>query len=355
MEVHGVFAYVRSLEEYLSHNIQSLSDREEDELTFPQDLPKMYNEEREIIVDCSQLAGFDVSFRSLCLTSCWKMWVTSAYYHFIPKKAFLDVQQVERIEELANDVVQITLYESPFEWRKERNIAFQYLYRDQLGFDQFEWSNGVGVLREPYTEFVQLGTRTQMIQYQNTSLQPTMKSQARHFTTHLYGMTELDHIEGRRFGQLNERAYFPWQDVSKKTMLAYWILNPLYTLDSGVNAFSFYIQQYLDAKLKSESEDHYQAILRFYVPGELLTGLPLDELTQSLGEAGVSLKKQRRTKNKGLLLLESKVRQLQVEFMDVAELDKDGSSPLIEREVIDKTRQRLKKIMTEFKKDSSMT
>ena len=327
MEQFGLYAYVRAAGEYLSHNTYSLAERAKERLTFPEHLPLMYDLSKNEIVDCSQLAGFDFYHQGLCFTSAWKFWVSPAYFKIIPKRAWLDVQQVDEVQELAGEIVRITLYSSPFAWQEVRNIAFQFLFRDQLGLDQLEWSNGVGVLREPLTEFMQLGYRTQMIQYQNSSLQPTSKRSARHFTTRLFSENSADYLESRRFGYLNNRAYFPWQDVNKKTMLAYWILNPSQTLDRGLAAFHFYINHYFFTNEEALPDAGFRAILRFYLPEESLLTVPFDALESKLRQQKIEVKKKWLPEAKGILQLKANGQSLQVEFVNMSELQQQQSSP----------------------------
>lgn len=318
MEKNGLYAYIRSIDEFLAHNTQSMSDRLEEEISSPDDLPKMYDDQQKIIVDCSQLPGYDSYFKGLCFTACWKMWYAPDYYYVIPKQAFLDVQQVEAVV-TSHDVIQVTLYEDPLAWEHPSNLKFQFAYRDQLGFDQLEWSNGVGVLREPCTEFIKIGANTQMIQYQNESLQPTTKSTARHFTTRVFNYDNHHYLEGRRFGTLNNRAYFPWRDATKKIMLAYWILNPSYMLDEGIHAFEFYIKQYIKAAVSDEETKNYRAVLRFYMPEEAITSLSIDNLVQYLDTHHINVKK--RNAKKHLLQIETADVDLHVEFVDVKQLE----------------------------------
>ncbi len=316
---NGLYAYIRCIDEFLSNNTQSMRDRLEEEIDSPADLPKMYDDQQEVIIDCSQLPGYDSYFKGLCFTACWKMWYAPDYYYVIPKQAYLDVQQVEDIVELQHDVIRVRLYENPLSWNHPHNVEFQFSYRDQLGFDQLEWSNGVGVLREPCTEFIRIGTNTQMIQYQNESLQPTTKSTARHFTTRVYNYENHHYLEGRRFGTLNNRAYFPWRDATKKVMLAYWILNPSYMLDQGIHAFEFYIKQYIKAAISDEETRNYRAVLRFYLPEEAIETMSVDNLVQHLDSNHINVKK--RNAKKHLLQIETEDVDLHVEFVDVKQLE----------------------------------
>lgn len=136
MSRFGIYATIRPFDEYLDSNVEELSKRTfntEEELS---ELPKCYNEEQEVIVDCNQLAGYDVDYKGLLLTSCWKMYYSSLYFQMIPKQVFLEVQQVQEIKELEGDVVKITLFSHPFNWDLEVNKKYQRLFRDQMGYDQ---------------------------------------------------------------------------------------------------------------------------------------------------------------------------------------------------------------------------
>ncbi|MFD2388284.1 hypothetical protein [Enterococcus rivorum] len=175
---NGIYAQIRSLDEYLYNNVEKIEKRKFDSEKEISNLPKRYNNEKEIVIDCNQLAGYDVDFRGLSLTSCWKMYYSNIYFQIIPKQVFLEVQQVQKIEELDHDVVKITLFNSPENWQMDVNKNFQRLFRDQMGFDQLAWNNGVGVLRAPFIEFAFVDDMIQTVQYQNDQLQPVEKKSA---------------------------------------------------------------------------------------------------------------------------------------------------------------------------------
>ncbi|MGX6961783.1 hypothetical protein [Vagococcus xieshaowenii] len=280
----GLYAYIRDYQEYLSHNLFYLEERDQ---YIEQELPllrKMKNDEHETVVDCSQLSGYDLMYERLCLTSCWKMWFSSLYYHLVPKQAFLDVQQVDSIEELDNEVIKIKLFDSPVDWPIPANQHFQKLFRKQLGFDQIEWINGVGVLEDPYAEFIKAPQMIQMIQYQNDYLQPIEKNKATHFVSRMFNYTEQVYIESRQHGQLNYQAYFPFEIKETKENLAYWLLNTEYCLDGGTEAFTYYIDYYLRALQKLSMYKKQATVLKFYLPEKAFNQLALDNLVQSLTE-----------------------------------------------------------------------
>ncbi|MGX7030933.1 hypothetical protein ACWN8B_06185 [Vagococcus zengguangii] len=282
MQEQGLYAYIRDYQEYLSHNLFYLDERKQYLVHDLPNLRQMKNDQSEIVIDCSQLSGYDLMFEKLCLTSCWKMWFSSNYYHLIPKQAFLDVQQVDRIDVLDNEVVRIMLFDSPNNWQLPANLSFQRLFRKQLGFDQIEWINGVGVLEDPYAEFIKAQHMIQMIQYQNENMQPVAKTQATHFISRLFNYSEHVYLEARRSGQLNYQAYFPFETIDTKESLAYWLLNTEYCLDNGVEALTYYIDYYLRALRKLSKQDNRPTLLRFYLPEKAFNQLSEDQLINAL-------------------------------------------------------------------------
>lgn len=116
MSKNGIYGYIRSLDEYLYNNVEIIEKRTFETEKEISDLPKRYNSKQAVIVDCNQLAGYDIYFKGLCLTSCWKMYYSSLYFQVIPKPIFLEVQQVQSVEEITNQVIKITLFNDPFNW-----------------------------------------------------------------------------------------------------------------------------------------------------------------------------------------------------------------------------------------------
>ena len=284
MQQQGLYAYIRDYQEYLSQNLFFLDEREQYLEKDSLNLRKMRNDEHQIVIDCSQLPGYDLIVDKLCLTSCWKMWFSSNYYHLIPKQAFLDVQQVDKIEELPGEIVKIMLFDSPNHWQLPSNLVFQRLFRKQLGFDQIEWINGVGVLEDPYTEFIKTPKMMQMIQYQNEQMQPVAKTEASHFVSRMFNYSEKMYVEARRRGQLNYQAYFPFETIDTKESLAYWILNTEYCLDYGIEALTYYIDYYLRALQKLSTQEKRPTLLKFYLPEKALDLLSLQKLMVSLSD-----------------------------------------------------------------------
>jgi len=153
MENDGIYGYMRSYDDYLYNNVFLLEERYFEDLEEQEKLPKMYNEERKVVVDCNQLPGFDLYYKNLLLTSCWKMFFGKEYYNLLPKKVLESVQRIYSISEMQNEMLQITLYKNLFKWDLPVNIGYQRFFRDQVGFDQLAWENGVGLLRPPLIEF----------------------------------------------------------------------------------------------------------------------------------------------------------------------------------------------------------
>lgn len=61
MIAHGVFAYMRAYSEFIYHNTKQISQRllfeKKDEIEH---LPKMKQQNGEVVVDCNQFPGYDL-------------------------------------------------------------------------------------------------------------------------------------------------------------------------------------------------------------------------------------------------------------------------------------------------------
>lgn len=288
METSGVYGYIRSLDEYLYHNVEKMEKRDFDTAEELSELPKRYNNNEEIIIDCNQFSGYDIFFRGLCLTACWKMYYSSLYFQLIPRQIFLEAQQVQTIEELKNDMVKISLFIDPLNWEAEANQHFQQFFREQMGFDQLAWNNGVGILRPPLIEFAFIEEMVQTVQYQNDRFQPVEKKKATFFVTRSSDYIRKEYSENRTRGVLNVQAYFPWIDHQGKKMMNYRVINPQLALDAGLEAYEFYIRQYLEINVVDEKYETYLAVLRFYLPKAALAELPLDALQEQLWDVNIS-------------------------------------------------------------------
>lgn len=343
MTVCGKYAYVRDYAEYLMNNLEIIKEREE---KVPEELEKvrlMKDDEGQTQIDCSQFFGYDLFYKNLCFTSCWKMWFSDDYYHIVPKQAFLDVQQVDDVKELFGNVVRITIFDEPLEWAKEPNYTYQKLFRRQLGFEQLEWSNGVGVLHEPFVEFIKNRNVTQMIQYQNKQMQPSEKTDAVHFTTRTFNYEQNFYAENRCYGKLNSQAYFPFTTGKNNDQLAYWILNTEYSVDDGEDSFLFYIDYYLKAKKSYFKMGDNRTKLYFYLRRDLLEKVPRKRLIKKLRQAGCIAKE-----INNLLKVTVGNIDLFVEFRDVASLKNDSSNWRLSNGENEKTPDRLEDKLLNF-------
>ena len=255
---HGFFAYIRSYDEYLYHNTSDLSERRSFETAKETNvLPKMKGLNGDIVVDCNVFPGYDVFYKGVCLTACWWLFLGAPYKKLFAKQLLLEIQQVERVAELGSGVF-FELYKDPFQWQEKANLKFQQLFRDQLGISQLSYTNGVGLLKQPYIEFAFEDTVIQTVQYQNEQFQPTEKSEASYFVTRTYNFLTNQYRVNRMKGGLNALAYFPWIDDESERMMNYHILYPELTLDKGLAAFEYYKKAFLDfplEELKSALKD----------------------------------------------------------------------------------------------------
>jgi hypothetical protein len=291
----GIISYLRSYSEYQYSNVANIKERQnfetEEEI---KELPKLKTMSGEQKIDCNQFAGYDIFFKGLCLTSCWHIYFGSVYYSMIPKQIFKEIQQVEFVKEHENEVIEIQLFKNPYNWKHERNLGFQRLFRDQLGIDQLVWDNGTGLLREAYIEYVYPKNFIHTVQYQNDSLQPTRKKEASHFITRTYDLVHETYQEKRVKGALNAQAFFPWIDESQLKMVAYKVIDPELTLDSGLEAYSYYIRDYLEIDVIDDKYPEYEATLRFYIPQNQLTQIPFDQIFERFPDVKIGPVKQKK-------------------------------------------------------------
>lgn len=283
MSSNGLFAYIRSYDEYLAHNVENIEKRQN--FQSPKEiesLPKRKNLNHEIVIDCNQFAGYDVFYNGYTLTACWRMYFSAYYEQIIPSVIIKDAQQVEKVLVLPQNVVMVELYREPDQWDQQVNLMYQQLFRDQTGIDQLTWDNGVGVLREPLIEYAFGPQIIQTIQYQNDQMQPTTKRKATHFVTRSFDLVQQKYQERRVKGYLNAQAYFPWIDRDRLRMMDYVILQPELTLDDGIAAYEFYIRNHLDITFSADAFKEYAVCLQFYLPPEAITNLPITALKEAL-------------------------------------------------------------------------
>lgn len=319
MQKNGVFAYMRSVEEYWYHNTREIEER----LSFEsadkiEQLPKIKGRDGQIEVDCTHFPGYDLIVEGRCFTSCWEMYYSQYYYRLIPKEIFLEVQQVEEITQYENQVIGIQLYRNPFRWQSEANLKFQQYYRDQLGFDHLSWDNGVGLLKEPYVEYAYAQDSLQTVQYQNHLMQPTEKKKATFFVTRSYDFSTYDYKEKRARGVLNRQAFFPWVDESHSQLICYKVIDPTFMLDNGVDAYSYYNSEYLNVEAPDETYQDYLTSLRIYLPTKFLADFPIEEISKRLSE--IQFKRIRRRRGRLSFDAVQGKKRLRVVLLDQAEL-----------------------------------
>ncbi|MDR2832615.1 MAG: hypothetical protein LBV67_02750 [Streptococcaceae bacterium] len=321
MADHGLYGYLRSYDEYLYNNTSRLEERLEFET--PQEvaqLPKMLNRHHREIVDCNQLAGYDIFFKGLCLTSCWKMYFSNYYYRLIPKQILEEVHQVEANEQLGNDMLRITLYKDPRNWEKEVNQKSQRMFRDQMGYDQLAWNNGVGILRDPYIEYAFGDNSVHSVQYLNKHGQPTQKKKATQFITRTWDYIQNKYEEHQMVGTLNSQAYFPWIDELGQKMMNYRVINPDLATDSGLDAYEYYIRNFLELELENDERyEKFTSVLRFYIPKNHVKQLPVEELRKKMPD--VTFKEKRLKHSTPTFDLRKGKNHLRVIFMDYDMLD----------------------------------
>ncbi|MDR3157050.1 MAG: hypothetical protein LBT69_03965 [Lactobacillales bacterium] len=323
LEENGIFGYLRSSDEYEFNNISHLKLRTFDTPEELEKLPKCYDSDWNVAVDCNQLAGYDLLHEGLMLTSCWRMFFSKHYYCYVPKAVFEAVQQVYQVRSHKSDLLEITLFKDPWNWDAEVNLNYQRLFRDQVGFDQLAWGNGVGLLREPYIEFAFEERCVHTVSYLDQQGQPISKKQASIFVTRSYDFKEGQYVEHHLKGRLNAQAFFPWIDESKKKMMNYCVLNPEYALDKGACAFEFYIREFLELELDEDSSYHqYLPILRFYIPKIEMFKVPFEIVSKKMSD--VEFQKIKYPGNDPTFDLKKGENRLRIVFMDYAKLMKSN-------------------------------
>lgn len=328
LEKYGFFGYIRAHDEYLYHNTSEIEKRRRFESAAKtQALPKMRGINGEIVVDCNSLPGYDVFHTGHCLTSCWRMFYGEPYKQLFPKQLLLEIQQVERVVELG-DGVAIELYKNPFQWNEEANLKFQRLFRNQLGVPQLSFTNGVGLLKQPYIEFAFEDTVVQTVQYQNEQFQPAEKSEASYFVTRTYDFINDQYRVHRMKGALNALAYFPWIDDHEEKMMNYHILYPERTLDQGLAAYEYYIRDAIELELSDKRYYDYTAILKFFIPERALEDFPIEGLKGKLTD--MNIRQISQDNNTIQFSLEKGKNQLMVVFADQRTVSGNGQINMLQ-------------------------
>lgn len=325
---HGFFAYIRSYDEYLYHNTSELSKRRSFETAEETNvLPKMKGLNGDIVVDCNVFPGYDVFYKGVCLTACWWLFLGAPYKKLFAKQLLLEIQQVEQVAELGSGVF-FELYKDPFQWQDHTNLRFQQLFRDQLGISQLSYTNGVGLLKQPYIEFAFEDTVIQTVQYQNEQFQPTEKSEASYFVTRTYNFLTNQYRVNRMKGGLNALAYFPWIDDESERMMNYHILYPELTLDKGLAAFEYYIRDSIEFEIQDMRYKEYTAVLQLFIPKKAFLDFPLEELKLALKDMTIH---QVSRKNDSLTFsLEKEAKHLIVSFIDQKKVSAKNQLDILE-------------------------
>lgn len=325
---HGFFAYIRSYDEYLYHNTSELSKRRSFESAEETNvLPKMKGLNGDVVVDCNPFPGYDVFYKGVCLTACWWLFLGAPYKKLFAKQLLLEIQQVDQVAELGSGVF-FELYKDPFQWQDAANLRFQQLFRDQLGISQLSYTNGVGILKQPYIEFAFEDTVIQTVQYQNEQFQPTEKSDASYFVTRTYNFLTNQYRVNRMKGGLNALAYFPWIDDESERMMNYHILYPELTLDKGLAAFEYYIRDSIEFEIQDMRYKDYTAVLQLFIPKKAFLDFPLDELKLALKDMTIH---QVSRKNDSLTFsLEKEAKHLIVSFIDQKKVSAKNQLDILE-------------------------
>ena len=117
-----------------------------------------------------------------------------------------------------------------------------------------------------------------------------------HFCNKSYDIQQGDYKERRVRGTLNAQAYFPWVDENRSRMMCYKVIDPTVALDNGIEAYCYYIREYLEVEVTDEKYQEYLLSLRIYVPSESLSELPLKEIKHRLSDVTFKrIKKKRRS------------------------------------------------------------
>ncbi len=324
---HAQFAYIRSYDEFLYHNIERLDYRQMIESPeIIEQHPKKKNKFGEIILDGHYFPGYDIFHLGFCFTSCWRMYFGELYRSVLPLNLIREVQQVERVVEMYDNTLMVELYKDPYRWDEPSNLHFQRLFRDQLGIDQLTWLNGIGVLREPFVEYRSAFHSLQIIQYQNDFLQPVPKSQATHFVTRMYNLDTSEETVTQVKGSLNAQAYFPMINDRQRKMKTVVTLMVGQTVDEGLSAYEFYIRNYLEINLADKRYDTYTPILTFFLPDKHFAQIPIRQLKAQMMD--VSFNEERVEQGHRELRLSKGNKRLQVEFFPLSflYLEKKGRS-----------------------------
>lgn len=137
MNNYGISAYICSLEDWFwQHNediqmyelkgksMEGIKIKKSD--IFPDD----------DIVDIEYNPGSSHVVNGIWFGSCWKMWYGKEYYKYIPKEILMNFNNCYENKQLENDIIRITLYESPWDYDKKENRDRQWNFRKTVGVDE---------------------------------------------------------------------------------------------------------------------------------------------------------------------------------------------------------------------------
>lgn len=96
------------------------------------------------------------------------------------------------------------------------------------------------------------------------------------------------------------------------------MIDPTFTLDNGIDAYAYYINEYLNVEAPDEMYRDYLTSLRIYVPTKFLSDFPMEEISDRLS----TIKFKRIRKRKGRLSFDAVQgeKRLRVVLLDQAEL-----------------------------------
>ena len=117
------------------------------------------------------------------------------------------------------------------------------------------------------------------------------------------------------------RRIFLGFDENRARMMCYKIIDPTVALDNGIEAYCYYIREYLEeVEVTDEKYQDYLLSLRIYVPSEALPDLPLKEIKHRLSDIAF-----KRIKKKTVRSVQFDVKKgekhLRVQFLDYRELE----------------------------------
>ncbi|WP_071131398.1 hypothetical protein [Enterococcus timonensis] len=315
----GIFGVVRAETEYLQHNERDLGKRLA--INTPAEiaeLPKRLNQKRQEVVDVQKFSGYDFFIEGFLFTSCWLMYVSKSYENIVPREIFLEAQQVDEIiffKDSPQKIIRTKLFNDPFSWDHPANRAFQTLYAQQIGIQYLSVENGVGMLTEPRVEYVRRPNFFQSMQYFDKNFQPAKKSAAHYFLSRTMNYQTGEKTAHLIEGQLNVKAYFPFVDERKSSLVNYQVIQPEKTLDQGISGISYYINLHFNLELVKDYH-HYQKVLMIFVPKYYLDKLPTEEIAAQFPEVKI---KKRRHKTYTSLNLKKSDQELSVLFAAVEE------------------------------------